>query len=402
MCFRLKSYAMVNKDNKKMHHNVEWLSDDLKKLIDEWIEKWFITEDKILSSINDLDKQVEDVEKFYEVCDNLSIKIITLDDILSSKRSKNKKLWNISMFDKNDNCFIKLNYSWQDCKDFIKIYFNEISDMPLLTPEEEKELFRKAKNWDKQSYKKLIESNLRLVISIAKKFIGSKLSFSDLIQEWNIWLVKAIERFDLSKNFKFSTYATWWIRQSIVKAIAEWTQNVKIPLHIADEILSYNKAIQNLLQKKCEEPTLQDIAKELNLPLKKVKQIRSLMQWSWSLDSPLWDDWKSNAGDFVIDENILTPDEKIEKDIIKENLNIIFNMLDNREKEIIKMRYWIDWKKYTLEEIWKKFNITRERVRQIEEKILTKLKYQSWLRELLWINDEIERKKFLWKGKNRK
>ena len=280
-------------------------------------------------------------------------------------------------------------------KDFVKLYFHDISDIPLLTPEEEKEIVRRVKAGDEQAYKKLVASNLRLVISIAKKFLGSKLSFSDLIQEWNIGLIKAIEKFDPDKEFKFSTYATWWIRQSITKAIADMTKNVRIPVHLIDEISAYNKAVQTLLQKNNREPTIQEIAKELNMPVKKVKKIKTVILWSGSLDSPIGDDGKNSIGDLIEDENTLKPDEHLEKKMLRENLDKIFDMLDDRERKIVKMRYGIDWRRYTLDEIGKEFNITRERVRQIEAKVLQKLKDHHGLREILGIDDEIERRRFL-------
>jgi len=265
-----------------------------------------------------------------------------------------------------------------------------------LTPEEEKEVVAKVKEWDEQAYKKLVASNLRLVISIAKKFLGSKLTFSDLIQEWNIGLIKAIEKFDPSKEFKFSTYATWWIRQSITKSIADMTKNVRIPVHLIDEISAYNKAVQTLLQRNNKEPSIQEIAKELNMPVKKVKKIKTLLLGSGSLDSPIWDDGKNNIWDLLEDENTLKPDENFEKQTLRENLDTIFDMLDDRERKIVKMRYGIDGRRYTLDEIWKEFNITRERVRQIEAKVLQKLKDHHWLRTILGIDDEIERRRFLW------
>jgi len=316
---------------------------------------------------------------------------------LANQKKEEKKLWNISLFDKKDSYLGEHDFAeWTNYKDFVKLYFHDISDIPLLTPEEEKEIVKKVKEGDKQAYKKLVASNLRLVISIAKKFLWSKLSFPDLIQEWNIWLIKAIDKFDPDKEFKFSTYATWWIRQSITKAIADMTKNVRIPVHLIDEISAYNKAVQTLLQRNNREPTVQEIAKELNMPVKKVNKIKSVILWSGSLDSPIGDDGKNSIGDLIEDENTLKPDEHLEKKMLRENLDKIFDMLDDREKKIVKMRYGIDGRRYTLDEIWKEFNITRERVRQIESKVLQKLKDHHGLREILWIDDEIERRRYLW------
>jgi len=380
---------------KQLEEDISDLPASLRSMINKWMEKWYITEDEILANVDDLDEQVEDIEKFYDICEKLSIKIVSIEEVLANQAKEEKKLGKISLFWENKS-FIDSNASWWNHKDFVKLYFNDISDIPLLTPEEEKEVVRKVKEWDQQAYKKLVASNLRLVISIAKKFLGSKLTFSDLIQEWNIWLIKAIEKFDPTKEFKFSTYATWWIRQSITKSIADMTKNVRIPVHLIDEISAYNKAVQTLLQKNNKEPTLQEISKELNMPIKKIKKIKTLLLGSWSLDSPIWDDGKNNIWDLLEDENTLKPDESFEKQTLRENLDKIFGMLDDRERKIVKMRYGIDGRRYTLDEIWREFNITRERVRQIEAKVLQKLKDHHGLRTILGIDDEIERRRFLW------
>ncbi len=380
---------------KQLEDDISDLPAALRSMINKWMEKWYITEDEILANVDDLDEQVEDIEKFYDICEKLSIKIVSIEEVLANQKKDEKKLGKISLFWENKS-FIDANASWWNHKDFVKLYFNDISDIPLLTPEEEKDVVRKVKEWDQQAYKKLVASNLRLVISIAKKFLWSKLTFSDLIQEWNIWLIKAIEKFDPTKEFKFSTYATWWIRQSITKSIADMTKNVRIPVHLIDEISAYNKAVQTLLQRNNKEPTLQEISKELNMPIKKIKKIKTLLLGSWSLDSPIWDDGKNNIWDLLEDENTLKPDENFEKQTLRENLDKIFDMLDDRERKIVKMRYGIDGRRYTLDEIWREFNITRERVRQIEAKVLQKLKDHHGLRTILGIDDEIERRRFLW------
>jgi len=381
---------------KQLQDDIAELPTPLRSMINKGIEKGYVTEDEILANVDDLDEQVEDIEKFYDICEKLSIKIISIEEVLANQKKDEKKLGKISLFEEKKN-FIDTEYaSWWNHKDFVKLYFNDISDIPLLTPEEEKEVVRKVKEWDEQAYKKLVASNLRLVISIAKKFLGSKLTFSDLIQEGNIGLIKAIEKFEPEKEFKFSTYATWWIRQSITKAIADMTKNVRIPVHLIDEISAYNKAVQTLLQRNDREPTIQEIAKELNMPVKKVKKIKTLLLGSGSLDSPIWDDGKNNIWDLLEDENTLKPDENFEKQTLRENLDMIFDMLDDRERKIVKMRYGIDGRRYTLDEIGKEFNITRERVRQIEAKVLQKLKDHHWLRTILGIDDEIERRRYLW------
>jgi len=375
-----------------------WLQDLLKK----WLEKWYITEDEILSKVDDIDQQVEILEKLYELAEKLSIKIETIEDILvkeMKEKSQGSKLWKVSLYEKV--------YSTNDkqYRDFIKLYFNEISKIPLLTWDEEKELayaIRYGENED-EARKKLISSNLRLVISIAKKFLWSKLSFLDLIQEWNSWLIKAIEKFDPDKDFKFSTYATRWIKQSITKSIADMTKNVRIPVHLIDEINAYNKASQNLFQTLGRQPSVTEISIELDFPIKKIKKLEEVIFGNVSLDAEVGDDGKDSLWDLLADESTLRPDQFVEKEMLRENLDMILHMLDEREAKIIKMRYGIDGPRYTLEQVGAEFNVTRERVRQIEQKVLQKLKEHIWLQRLLGLEDEIERSnKFADKRKKKK
>jgi RNA polymerase primary sigma factor len=318
--------------------------------------------------------------------EKLSIKIVTIEEVLeleSKELVKETKIWKIELYETihktNDKQF----------KDFIKLYFNDISKIPLLTGEQERTIARKIKKWDEDAKKKLIESNLRLVISIAKRFFGSRLSFSDLIQEWNVWLIKAIEKFDPDKEFKFSTYATWWIKQSITKAIADMTKNVRIPVHLIDEINSYNKTYQLLFQKFGREPTSKEIWKELWFPIKKIKKLEEVIFGNVSLDREVWDEWRDTLADLLEDANTLRPDQFAEKNTLRNNLDMILAMLDDRESKIIKMRYGIDWPRYTLEQVGEEFDVTRERVRQIEQKVIQKLKDHEWLQKILGIEDDI-------------
>ncbi len=373
----------------------------MQTLLRKWFEEGYITEDEILSAIDDIDKQVEILERFYDLADKLSIKIETIEDILIKEMKEKKeetKLGKVSLYESS--------YTINDkqYKDFIKLYFNEISKIPLLTADEEKELayaIRYGENEDR-ARKKLIASNLRLVISIAKKFLGSRLSFLDLIQEGNTWLIKAIEKFDPDKDFKFSTYATRWIKQSITKAIADMTKNVRIPVHLIDEINAYNKASQNLFQSLWRQPTAKEVAKELGFPIKKIKKLEEVIFGNVSLDAEVGDDGKDSLWDLLADESTLRPDQHVEKEMIKDNLEYILDMLDEREAKIIKMRYGIDGPKYTLEQVGAEFNVTRERVRQIEQKVLQKLKEHEGLQKLLGLEDEIARFNQMGSRKTRK
>ena len=381
---------------------IKELPDGLQKLLRQWLEKWYITEDEILSQVDDIDKQVEILEKLYELAEKLSIKIETIEDILikeMAEKTQGSKLGKVTLYDN------KYTINDKQYRDFIKLYFNEISKIPLLSWEEEKELayaIRYGENED-EARKKLISSNLRLVISIAKKFLWSKLSFLDLIQEGNAWLIKAIEKFDPDKDFKFSTYATRWIKQSITKSIADMTKNVRIPVHLIDEINAYNKASQNLFQSLWRQPTAKEIAVELEFPIKKIKKLEEVIFGNVSLDAEVGDDGKDSLWDLLADESTLRPDQFVEKEMLRENLELILDMLDEREAKIIKMRYGIDGPRYTLEQVGAEFNVTRERVRQIEQKVLQKLKEHIWLQRLLGLEDEIERSnKFADKRKKRK
>lgn len=383
----------------KFQDDISELSNPLQILLNKWFQSGSISEEDIISEIDDMDQSAKLLEKFYDLADKLSIKILTIEEILeleSKELSKETKLWKVELYDNiyrtNDKQF----------KDYIKLYFNDISKIPLLTGEQEREIARKIKKWDEEAKRQLIESNLRLVISIAKRFFGSRLSFSDLIQEWNIWLIKAIEKFDPDKEFKFSTYATWWIKQSITKAIADMTKNVRIPVHLIDEINSYNKTYQLLFQKFGREPTSKEIWKELNFPIKKIKKLEEVIFGNVSLDREVGDEWRDTLADLLEDANTLRPDQFAEKNALRKNLDTILGMLDDREAKIIKMRYGIDGPKYTLEQVGEEFDVTRERVRQIEQKVIQKLKDHEWLQKILWIEDEIARNEEMEKQWKRK
>lgn len=226
--------------------DVAELSKPLQELLKEWLNNKTINEEDVISDVDDMDLSIKMIEKFYELADKLSIKIITIEEVLekeAEEAQKESKLGKIELYE------TKKQPAELQHKDFIKLYFNDISKIPLLNSEEERDIAKRIKKGDDEAKKILIESNLRLVISIAKRFFWSRLSFSDLIQEGNIWLIKAIEKFDPDKEFKFSTYATWWIKQSITKAIADMTKHVRIPVHLIDEINSYNKTYQTSFSK---------------------------------------------------------------------------------------------------------------------------------------------------------
>ncbi len=374
------------------------LSKPLQDLLKNGFDTGIINEEDVIADVDDMDLSIKMIEKFYELAEKLGVKIITIEEVLekeAEEAKKESKLGKVELYD------TKKNVSESQHKDFIKLYFNEISKIPLLNSEEERDIARRVKKGDDEAKKKLIESNLRLVISIAKRFFWSRLSFSDLIQEGNIWLIKAIEKFDPDKEFKFSTYATRWIKQSITKAIADMTKHVRIPVHLIDEINSYNKTYQLLFQKLWREPTSKEIWQKLGFPIKKIKKLEEVIFGNVSLDREVWDEGRDTLADLIEDGNTLRPDQFAEKNALRKNLDMILWMLDDREAKIVKMRYGIDGPRYTLEQVWEEFNVTRERVRQIEQKVIQKLKEHAGLQKILGIEDDIAKLE-AWEGKKKK
>lgn len=371
----------------KLQDDIADLSKPLQKLLESGLKDGSITEEDIIAEIDDMDAKIKMLEKFYDLADKLSIKIITIEENLAKELvvepKKERKLGKVEMYEK------KYRVNDKQFKDFIKLYFNDIGQIPLLNAEEERDIAKRIKKWDEEAKKILIESNLRLVISIAKRFFGSRLSFSDLIQEGNVWLIKAIEKFDPDREFKFSTYATWWIKQSITKSIADMGKHVRIPVHLIDEINSYNKAYQELFQRLWREPTSKEIATKLNFPIKKIKKLEEVIFGNVSLDTEVGDEWRDTLADLLEDGSTLRPDQFAEKHTLTKNLDMILDMLDEREAKIIKMRYGIDGPRYTLEQVGEEFDVTRERVRQIEQKVIQKLKEHQWLQKILGIEDDV-------------
>ena len=382
----------------KLQDDINELTPGLQSLLETGANRGMIEEEEVISEIDDMEGNIKLLEKFYDLSEKLGIKIVTIEELLEKEQEslkKETKLWKITLYGKADHA-VDNQY-----KDYIKLYFNDISKIPLLNYEEEKDVARRIKKWDEEAKKKLIESNLRLVISIAKRYLGSRLTFSDLIQEGNIGLIKAIEKFDPDKEFKFSTYATWWIKQSITKAIADMTRHVRIPVHLIDEINSYNKTYQLLFQKLGREPTSKEIWQKLWFPIKKIKKLEEVIFWNVSLDREVGDEGRDTLADLLEDGNTLRPDQLAERAALRNNLDSILAMLDDREAKIVKMRYGIDGPKFTLEQVGEEFDVTRERVRQIEQKVIQKLKEHQGLQKMLGIEDDIEKLNSEWGKKKR-
>ncbi len=267
--------------------------------------------------------------------------------------------------------------------DPVKVYLKEIGRVPLLSSQEEIELAIKTKNGDVAAKKRLSEANLRLVVSIAKRYLGRGMQFLDLIQEGNLGLIKAVEKFDHTKGFKFSTYATWWIRQAITRAIADQARTIRIPVHMVETINKVKKVSSQLLHTNGHEPTAEEIAEEIEMPVDKVREIMRVAQEPVSLETPIGEEEDSHLGDFISDDDTPAPADVASHTLLKEQLGDVLDTLTPREKKVLILRFGLtDGRSRTLEEVGKEFNVTRERIRQIEAKALRKLRHPSRSKKL--------------------
>ncbi|WP_455012585.1 RNA polymerase sigma factor RpoD [Mogibacterium timidum] len=267
--------------------------------------------------------------------------------------------------------------------DAVRMYLKEIGKVPLLTGEQERELAIRMEQGDEDAKKKLCESNLRLVVSIAKRYLNRGLSFLDLIQEGNLGLIKAVDKFDYTKGYKFSTYATWWIRQAITRSIADQARTIRIPVHMVETINKLIRISRQLLQELGREPTSEEIAKEMGITVEKVREIKKISQDPVSLETPIGEEEDSHLGDFIPDDDVPAPVEAAAYSMLKEQLMEVLDTLSEREKKVLMLRFGLeDGRPRTLEEVGKEFNVTRERIRQIEAKALRKLRHPSRSKKL--------------------
>ncbi len=268
-------------------------------------------------------------------------------------------------------------------EDPVRMYLKEIGKVPLLSAEEEIELAQRMEDGDEDAKKRLAEANLRLVVSIAKRYVGRGMLFLDLIQEGNLGLIKAVEKFDYRKGYKFSTYATWWIRQAITRAIADQARTIRIPVHMVETINKLIRVSRQLLQELGREPTPEEIAEEMNMPVERVREILKISQEPVSLETPIGEEEDSHLGDFIQDDNVPVPADAAAFSLLKEQLNEVLGTLTEREQKVLRLRFGLDdGRARTLEEVGKEFNVTRERIRQIEAKALRKLRHPSRSRKL--------------------
>ena len=270
-----------------------------------------------------------------------------------------------------------------NAEDPVRMYLKEIGRIPLLSSEEEIELAKRMEEGDEEAKKKLSEANLRLTVSIAKRYSGRGMQFLDLIQEGNLGLIKAVEKFDYRKGYKFSTYATWWIRQSITRAIADQARTIRIPVHMVETMNRVNRTSRRLLQEYGREPTLEEIAEAMNLPVERVLEISKISQEPVSLETPIGEEEDSHLGDFIQDEHIPVPADEAAHTLLREQLEKVMDTLSEREQKVLALRFGLeDGKPHTLEEVGREFQVTRERIRQIEAKALRKLRHPTRSRKL--------------------
>ena len=333
---------------------------------------------------NDLAMQIADaspeqMEKVFDALDKAGIKIIN-DDIEDAEPDDEtlESIEEVSVEDLDLD-----NIEGVSIDDPVRMYLHEIGKIPLLTYEQELELAKKIADGSERSKSKLTESNLRLVVSIAKKYVGRGMLFLDLIQEGNMGLIKAVEKFDYTKGYKFSTYATWWIRQAITRAIADQARTIRIPVHMVETINKLIRTLRHLLQQNGREPTPEEIAAEMEIPVEKVLEIQKIAQDPVSLETPIGEEDDSHLGDFIEDEDSPSPQDAASYTMLKEQLNDVMKTLTPREAKVLRLRFGLDdGKSRTLEEVGKQFNVTRERIRQIEAKALRKLRHPSRSKKL--------------------
>ena len=334
------------------------LNDILKKLIEEYGPKGSITTNNLCDIMEKYDTTPNQMDFVYKSVADAGIQII-------DEAERDKELYEQALSD------IGLD-------DPVKMYLKDIGRVPLLSADDEIELARKMQEGDEEAKKKLSEANLRLVVSIAKRYVGRGMLFLDLIQEGNLGLMKAVEKFDYQKGFKFSTYATWWIRQAITRAIADQARTIRIPVHMVETINKLTRVSRLLTQRYGREPTPAEIAKEMNISEERVREIQKIAQDPVSLETPIGEEEDSHLGDFIEDETTVTPSDSVSTTMLKETLLSVLNSLTPREEKVLRLRYGVDdGRPRTLEEVGKEFNVTRERIRQIEAKALRKLRHPS-------------------------
>jgi RNA polymerase primary sigma factor len=350
------------------------LSLPVRKLLEKGKDEGFLLQDEVLAVFPDAEERIEELDEFYFQAQERGIDVFESVNLEESSQED---------FSKLATQIEKIISQTGEITDPVRNYLKEIGRINLLKAEEEIDLAQKVEAGSIDAKKKLTEANLRLVVSIAKKYIGRGLPFLDLIQEGNKGLIRATEKYDWRRGFKFSTYATWWIRQAITRAIADQARTIRIPVHMVETINKVYRASRRLTQKLSREPTEEEIANELEIPVFKVKTVFKISQDTASLQAPVGEEGDSVLGDFIEDDSRLSPYEEAARELLKENVDEVLSSLSDREAKVLKLRFALDGDRpRTLEEVGKHFGVTRERIRQIESKALRKLKHPSRRKKL--------------------
>ncbi|QHT60307.1 RNA polymerase sigma factor RpoD [Paenibacillus lycopersici] len=345
------------------------------QLIEHGKKRSSLTYKEIMEKLSPFDQDPEQIDEFFEQLDDIGIEVVNEndEDLPISNRDDQEREHDDFNFD-DDLALppgIKIN-------DPVRMYLKEIGRVPLLSADDEVELAKRIEHGDEEAKRRLAEANLRLVVSIAKRYVGRGMLFLDLIQEGNMGLIKAVEKFDHTKGYKFSTYATWWIRQAITRAIADQARTIRIPVHMVETINKLVRVSRQLLQELGREPSPEEIAAEMDLSTEKVREIMKIAQEPVSLETPIGEEDDSHLGDFIEDQEALAPADAAAYELLKEQLEDVLDTLTEREENVLRLRFGLDdGRTRTLEEVGKVFGVTRERIRQIEAKALRKLRHPS-------------------------
>ncbi|MCI7083136.1 MAG: RNA polymerase sigma factor RpoD [Tenericutes bacterium] len=357
-----------------MVNNIKTFEERLQELVEAGKKEGFLTYEQIAKKTIDLDLDANALDELYNALNENHIEVRAEDE---------EDNGNIDL--KNDIIIDDVPDESKDMSvnDNVRMYLKEIGKISLLSLEEEQELSKRVAEGDEQAKNILAESNLRLVVSIAKRYVGRGLLFLDLIQEGNIGLMKAVEKFDYDKGYKFSTYATWWIRQAITRALADQARTIRVPVHMVETINKMARIERQMTLELNREPTDQELAKKMGLSADKIVEIRKISQDPVSLETPIGEEDDSHLGDFLADERTMSPEEFATYEILKDELREVLDTLTVREKEVLELRFGLfDGSSHTLEEVGKQFKVTRERIRQIEAKALRKLRHPSRAKKL--------------------
>ena len=371
-----KARKATKKESKVETKTEEQIKDEVKDIVEK-AKDGKMTYAELATKLDNINP--EQIDKVFDQFEEIGVDILA--DEFEEEEPDLEDLKEVEDIKVDENAFASLDGINVD--DPVRMYLREIGKIPLLTYEEELDLAQKVLEGDEEAKKKLSESNLRLVVSIAKKYVGRGMLFLDLIQEGNMGLIKAVEKFDYKKGYKFSTYATWWIRQAITRAIADQARTIRIPVHMVETINKLIRTSRLLLQRLGREPSPEEIAEELEMPVEKVMEIQKIAQDPVSLETPIGEEDDSHLGDFIQDDDSPAPQDAAAYTMLKEQLEEVMGTLTPREARVLKLRFGLeDGKARTLEEVGKEFDVTRERIRQIEAKALRKLRHPSRSKKL--------------------